>query len=156
MGEYPCLLATHAGLLVYPRPAEQTLAAVSSPRMAGTGSYQQLQEQTNIPGKTEKFDPQINHFGRIYIFAQFLVTTGLALYTLINAPDWDYQKTADGRISDLFAVRARLLVRRKTFSILHELLRLGGAALLLSLLQPTAGYQLCTPPPHYVVSTALD
>ena len=48
----------------------------------------------------------------------------------------------DGRISDLFAVRARLLVRRKNLQCLHELLRLGGAALLLSLIQPTAGYQL--------------
>ena len=62
--------------------------------MAGTGSYQQVSEQTNIPAKAEKFDPQINHFGRIYVFAQFLVTTGLALYTLINAPGWDYQKTS--------------------------------------------------------------
>ena len=92
MGEYPCLLATHAGLLAYPRPAEQTLTAVSSPRMAGTGSYQQLSEQTISPAKAEKFDPQINHFGRIYVFAQFLVTTGLALYTLINAPEWDIRK----------------------------------------------------------------
>ena len=113
-------------------------------------------QSKRIPAaKTEKFDPQINHFGRIYIFAQFLVTTGLALYTLINAPEWDYQKTVWMVAFLTYSMCAHgFWLEGRTFSTLHELLRLGGAALLLSLLQPTAGYQLLYSA-YLIISLAL-
>jgi hypothetical protein len=95
------------------------------------------------PTKVEKFNPHINSFGRIYVFGQFLVTTGLALYTIINAPGWGYQKTVwiVGFLTYSLCAHGFWLEGRP-YSVLHELLRLGGAILLLPLIQLTAGYQL--------------
>ena len=72
-----------------------------------------------------------------------MVTTGLALYTLINAPDWDYQKTVWMVAFLTYSLCAHgFWLEGRTYSALHELLRLGGAVLLLSIIQLTAGYQL--------------
>jgi len=125
------------------------------PGWRAPGHTSNCQSKRISPAKTEKFDPQINHFGRIYIFAQFLVTTGLALYSLINAPEWDYQKTVWMVAFLTYSLCAHgFWLEGRTSSTLHELLRLGGAALLLSLLQPTAGYQLLYSA-YLIISLAL-
>jgi hypothetical protein len=77
------------------------------------------------------------------------------LYTLINAPEWDYQKTVWMVAFLTYSLCAHgFWLEGRTFSTLHELLRLGGAALLLSLLQPTAGYQLLYSA-YLIISLAL-
>tara|TARA_B100000989_G_C19383380_1_gene402589 strand:+ start:77 stop:373 length:297 start_codon:yes stop_codon:yes gene_type:complete len=77
------------------------------------------------------------------------------LYTIINAPDWDYQKTVwmVGFLTySLFA--HGFWLEGRAYSALHELLRLGGAVLLLPLIQLTAGYQLVYSG-YLIVSLAL-
>ena len=95
------------------------------------------------PTKAEKFNPHINSFGKVYVFGQFLVTTGLALYTIINAPGWGYQKTVwmVGFLTYSLCAHGFWLEGRP-HSVLHELLRLGSTVLLLPLIRLTAGYQL--------------
>ena len=65
------------------------------------------------------------------------------MYTIINAPGWGYQKTVwmVGFLTYSLCAHGFWLEGRP-YSVLHELLRLGGAVLLLPLIQLTAGYQL--------------
>ena len=113
------------------------------PGWRAPGHTSTCQSKRIHPIKAEKFNPHISSFGRIYVFRQFLVTTGLALGTIINAPGLGYQKTVwiVGFLAYSLCAHGFWLEGR-THSVLHELLRLGSAVLLLPLIQLTAGYQL--------------
>ena len=113
------------------------------PGWRAPGHTSTCQSKRIHPTKTEIFNPHINSFGRIYVFWQFLVTFGLALYTMINAPGWGYQTTVwmVGFLAYWLCAHGFWL-EGKTYNVLRESLRLGGAVLLLPLIQLTAGYQL--------------
>ncbi|MEC9085700.1 MAG: sterol desaturase family protein [Pseudomonadota bacterium] len=126
-----------------PGLANKLVLPLRRPGWRAPGYPSTCQSKRIHPTKVEKFNPHINSFGRIYVFGQFLVTTGLALYTIINAPGWGYQKTVwiVGFLTYSLCAHGFWLEGRP-YSVLHELLRLGGAILLLPLIQLTAGYQL--------------
>ena len=126
-----------------PGLANKLVLPLRRPGWRAPGHPSTCQSKRIHPTKVEKFNPHINSFGRIYVFGQFLVTTGLALYTIINAPGWGYQKTVwiVGFLTYSLCAHG-LWLEGRPYSVLHELLRLGGAILLLPLIQLTAGYQL--------------
>ena len=126
-----------------PGLSNKLMLPLRRPGWRAPGHPSTCQSKRIHPTKAEKFNPHINSFGRIYVFGQFLVTTGLALYTIINAPGWGYQKTLwmVGFLTCSLCAHGFWLEGRP-HSVLHELLRLGGAVLLLPFIQLTAGYQL--------------
>lgn len=55
-------------------------------RSPGDTTYCQSERRNS--STADKLDPQITRFGKIYVFGQFGVNIGLALYVMINVPTW--------------------------------------------------------------------